>query len=107
MNRVQSTLHTAKLPFAKYWAFCLLNTVIRGNSLVHDTIGDIPRRIWERLRVGEIPFPTSSINKAPFRIFGEYGHCAEQAEQTRRPWFGGHKSVVSRTGEVGLANGSI
>ena len=50
MNRVRATLHTAALSLTKYWGFCLLDTVAKTNSTLHDTLGDIPRRIWNDLR---------------------------------------------------------
>ena len=74
MNRVRSTLHSAGLPFEKYWSFCLLDTVIKGNGLLHDTIGDIPRRLWEKLRAPYSPYPPASIDLRRFRMFGEYGY---------------------------------
>ena len=71
--RVRATLDTAKLPLEKYWAFCLLDTVTKANSVVHDATNNIHRRLLETARHKDSPFPATSVNLSWYRMFGEYG----------------------------------
>ena len=70
LNTVRATLHSSGLPLEKYWALCLLDTEIKGNGLFHDTIFDIPRRLWSALRNPYSPFALSSIDLRRFVMFG-------------------------------------
>lgn len=56
MNRVQATLHLAQMPLYKYWTLCVLDTVIKTNSTLHDTIKDVTRRLWNMHRNPHSPY---------------------------------------------------
>jgi len=74
ISRVRATLHTAKLPFTKFWGYCILDTVSKTNSVIHDTIRDIPRRLWDQLRHEYSPHAPSHLLLSQFRMLGEYAH---------------------------------
>lgn len=62
LARVRATIHTAHMPFAKYWAYFVLHTVGKTNATLQRTIGDIPRRLWENIAHYTAHFDNSQSN---------------------------------------------
>ena len=74
MNRVRSTLNTARLPFRLYWAYCLLDTTQKTNAMYHRGISDIPLRVFQQHRISRSPFPTLALDLRQYRTFGEFAY---------------------------------
>lgn len=60
MTRVRAKLQTAKLPFAKYWACAVLNTVGKMNSITHRTINETPRSLCNKNAAPYSPYPAQT-----------------------------------------------
>ena len=74
LSRITSTLATAQLPVDHYWSYCILDCITKGNSVIHDTIDDVPRRLWNNLASPYSPFKARTLDLTQYRQFGEYGH---------------------------------
>lgn len=71
MNRVRATLSTMNLPFDEYWAYCLLDTVIKTNAVLHTPSNSIPLRLWNENRHERSTLPRRSHDLIQYRVFRE------------------------------------
>lgn len=84
MGKVRATLDTMKLTFATFWPYCVLDTVIKGNSCYQSTIQDVPRRLFESCRHEYSPYPPRGLNLQQYRHFGELGYIPELSDKKRK-----------------------
>ena len=84
MNQVRATLTAARLPFAKYWPWCVLDTTGKINNTLHATTKQIPVHVWEQCRSERSPFRPTTGRVDRFRVFGELGYVPIMREPKKK-----------------------
>ncbi len=84
LSRLRSTLHEAKISFDQYWDWAVLDAASKTNSTLHDTIKDIPKRVWLIHAHPRSPFTQSRTNLQLLRPFAEVAHIANVRSNNKK-----------------------
>lgn len=80
MDCVRATLAVSGLSFDEYWALCLLDTVVKTNTVLHTPSNTVPLLEWNRHRHDRSAVPLRSPDLNQFRMFGETAYVPVREE---------------------------